>query len=411
MACSDWVKYKVELSRGVSLSTDLLEGAPADELGDAEVALARLSPWERITLTDESRIQKALTRMNAKVGLLSLPSAALRERVEDIEKAIAFYRDAKFENNPKKYFQSPKSVPTVSEQGRCRLSRGEVLDIYFPSGYKAQEKSYAKEFKACHENRLVHARHWRHPAGEELGTIVALHGWRMGDSRLSALTLIPGYFFRLGLNVVLLDLPYHGRRSPSHVQPGSYFPSANVVRTNEGFAQAIHDLRSLSLWLEERNTAPIGVLGLSLGGYLASLWASLDELACVMCISPMVDMAEVALRIIGQHRDMLSGKANIYFDSLRQEFLQQAFAVHSPLTYQPRVAQNARLILAGVADEIIPAWQPEMLSKHWGNCPIHWITSRHLDHAIQSTTFKVLKDFLSGLGLAHPELLRISHRF
>lgn len=393
------------------MATDILEIPLSEETEETEVSVARLTPWERITLTDESRIQKALTRMNAKVGLLSLPAGALRERVEDIESAIAFYRGAKLELSPQSYFLPPLKIPEVREQGRCSLSRGEVLDIYFSSEYQAQQESFRSEFESCLENKLVHARYWRHPEGEELGTIIALHGWRMGDSRLSALTLLPGYFFRLGLNVVLLDLPYHGERSPAEVQPGSYFPSANVIRTNEGFAQAIHDARSLRLWLQSRSSAPVGVLGLSLGGYLASLWASLDELACVMCISPMVDMAEVALRIIGQHREMLSGEASKFFKSLSQELLQEAFAVHSPLTYQPRVAENARLILAGVADEIIPAWQPEKLSAHWGGCAIHWITSRHLDHAIQSTTFQVLKEFLSRLGMSHPELLRISHRF
>ncbi len=385
------------------------EGA-GDELSETRSEAVRLSNWERITLADESKIQSTLSRMHAKVGLLSLPPAMLQTRVEEVKRAVSFYRQQKYQSDPESYFLRPETLPDVSELGHCRLSSGEVVDIQFPSRYRPQQQEFTQEFDSNVENKMVHVRLWRHPEGCELGTIVALHGWRMGDSRLSALTLIPGYFFRLGLNVALVELPYHGKRAPSIAPRGSYFPSAHVVRTNEGFAQAIHDVRSFALWLESEGKGPIGALGLSLGGYLASLWASLDELSCVMCISPMVDMAEVAMRLIGENRSLLSKKAVGFFDSLPQELLDEAFAVHSPLSYRPKVAEEGRLILAGLADEIIPASQPERLSKHWDDCPVHWVTSEHLNHAIEPRTFRVLRDFLCNLGLAHSELLRISHR-
>jgi dienelactone hydrolase len=74
------------------------------------------------------------------------------------------------------------------------------------------------------------------------------------------------------------------------------FPSANVIRTNEAFGQAVSDLRALRAWLEQRGSV-VGVMGMSLGGYTTALWASVDpKLAYAVPWIPAVDMADLMWR-------------------------------------------------------------------------------------------------------------------
>jgi hypothetical protein len=128
-----------------------------------------------------------------------------------------------------------------------------------------------------------------------------------------------------------------------------------------------------------------------------------------MCISPLVDMADIATRLINQHRESLSPDSRALFDSLPGTLLQEALAVHSPLSYPVKVPYEGRLILAGVADEVIPSAQPTRLWQHWEHPRMHWISGDHLGHAIESTTFVALREFLKSLGLAHEQLLDIRY--
>src|SRR5947199_382710 len=76
---------------------------------------------------------------------------------------------------------------------------------------------------------------------------------------------------------LLAVLPFHGLRTPAAVRfSGALFPTANVFRTNEAFAHALADLRALIAWLRNRGTPEIGLMGMSLGGYLTALTASCE---------------------------------------------------------------------------------------------------------------------------------------
>ena len=57
---------------------------------------------------------------------------------------------------------------------------------------------------------------------------------------------------------------------------GALFPSANLVRTNEAFGQAVFDLRALAAYLRANGAPSVGAIGMSLGGYTTALWASVD---------------------------------------------------------------------------------------------------------------------------------------
>lgn len=361
--------------------------------------VAALSTWESFSLEEEAKIARILNRLAEKFAQVSAPDLVFNERFYS---ALQFYRNSRFELETETYFRSPCHVPSITSSIPYPLSRGNVCDIVFENSFEPVYELFRKEYEGKEEHKKVYARVWKHPEGKSLGTLFAIHGWMMGDSRLSAVTLVPGFFFKLGLNVIVYELPYHGRRAC----PGEeFFPCSDLARTNEGFAQTISELRSLALWVKEQDDKPIGAIGLSLGGYIAALWASLDPLDFVICAAPLVSMAEIASSLV--RKLQRKGRKGGELPRVNEQELRRAFAVHCPLSYAPRVPLEKRLILAGLADNVIPSTQPEALWRHWSKPRMHWLSAGHYGQVVEGATLKHMHDFLARNGLAYSRLLDI----
>ena len=100
---------------------------------------------------------------------------------------------------------------------------------------------------------------------------------------------------RLGLDVALFVLPFHGRRAdPTRKRPPP-FPGSDPRMTNEGFRQTVADLGDLMYWLRARGHPAVGVMGMSLGGYTTALFATVEpELAFAVPIIPLASLADFA---------------------------------------------------------------------------------------------------------------------
>ncbi len=367
-----------------------------------------LTDWEHLTLIGGNELERVLLWLAKRFLKFKLSSDIIETNLKEALLAIDFYRQITPEQAQKSFYNPDVPFPSIEIFHPHRLSQGEVMDITFPSSFEPMYEPFRKEFHTYEENKIARARWWKHPKGESRGVVVALHGWFMGDQRVNAITLVPGFFFRLGLDVVLYELPYHGRRAPKNSKE-ILFPSAHVPRTNEGVAQAIYDLRALRRWFaEEYPELPLGVVGMSLGGYLASLWASLDPLAFAIAMVPLVSMESLAWKLVREyttHNDQDLREA--FLGCVTFEHLKDAYHLHSPLSYKPLVAKQKRMIIAGLGDSFIPAEQPQSLWEHWEQPNIHWFNGGHLEQMSQSSAFSEVHNFLLSLNLAHPELLKI----
>lgn len=365
-----------------------------------------LSSWESLTLSGSGKVNRALTLLAGKFAKEGITSARVLEGFKARSAAVRYYKKEAFQHHPQDFYRLPESIPAVCQSTPHSLSRGEVVDLTFRSRFVPSNAAFAAQSERHTENAQVYAKYWRHPKGESTGTVVAVHGWLFGDSRLSALTLIPGFFYRLGLDVVLYELPYHGRRAAKGAERGPMFPSADVALTNEGFAQAVYDLRSIALWLRAQNDAPIGVMGMSLGAYTAALWASLDPLDFVICAAPLVSLADFVWTLLSAEQEQLAALQRVE-KHLSLSSLREIFAVHCPLSYQPKTAYGNRLIIAGNADTVIPESQPLALWEHWQRPRLEWFGGDHLTQIIQPATMSAVHSFLTGLGVCHKEPLEI----
>lgn len=82
----------------------------------------------------------------------------------------------------------------------------------------------------------------------------------------------------LDVEVVQLQPPYHGRRTPRDSRfGGEWYWTADLVRSLEAVRQNLLDARTLLSWLRAADPRPVGVMGLSLGGVLAAALTCLDE--------------------------------------------------------------------------------------------------------------------------------------
>jgi hypothetical protein len=315
------------------------------------------------------RIAKRFSRLLLTENLFDVDLAILRQQ-------IAFYNSPALVKNPESFFRPPNESASILSELHETRADGEVLDLSFARTFEPMNSAYSDELAAHQPNNTVRARYWRHSA-KPRGTIISIHGWLLGSSRLSDATLAPEEFYQQGFDVVLYELPLHGRRA-NVAERGITFPCADLSRTNEGFGQAIYELRQLRTYLLESGAQSIGVLGMSLGGYVASLWSGLDDLDFVICVSPLVKMAPFVKSIL-RKASIVSDQALNLKKAVQTTNLSRVYAMHSPLSYECRVAAERRLIVSCKHDRILPKGHTEALCSHWGGDTVLWAAGGHFN--------------------------------
>ncbi len=355
----------------------------------------RLSNFERLTITGGDELNRALQWMTKQFSSFSGAQKLDELQPQHFHRARAFY--SKFDQDPASFFSPPGSAPEVKKTLVHGLPDGEIVDLEFASPYIPQADEMGPIFSVYKEAHRVHARMWRH-SGPATSTIIAIHGWAMGDQRINSLAFLPGLFYRAGANIVIVELPYHGRRKPTDFPSSRFvFPGSDIFLTNESMGQIISELRALKLHLEKEGATNIGAIGMSLGAYIAELWAGLDELAFVVPIVPLVSMAEVAWDILTR----MPGFNELEKAGITSEGMKEVFRVHSPLTYPRKIDPSRVLIVAGIGDKIVPARQPKLLWDHWKRPKLVWFSGGHSAQVSSSKAFNDIIGFLSGHGFVN----------
>ena len=166
--------------------------------------------------------------------------------------------------------------------------------------------------------------------------------------------------------------PLHGRRR-RHAPKGTTYPAGDLLDNVHGAAQAVWDVRRALSWIRSQDPdARVGLTGVSLGGYVGSMVASLDgDLACAILGVPVVDL--VALM-----EDHAGAEAA---ESVRPllEPARRVAAVVSPLAMTPAIPHDRRFLYAGLADRVVhPTRQVMRLYEHWDRPAVHWYRGGHV---------------------------------
>ncbi len=288
-----------------------------------------------------------------------------------------------------RFFPAPSKV----ELGLRRVRPG-VWEAAWPSAFEPFLAAIADRYLSRVENRTARARFYFASPPESQNTrpaVIAIHGY-MGGQWLFEENVWPiEWLVRSGLDVVLPVLPLHAGRAGNHRgAPG--FPSADPRVTNEGFRQAVTDIRTLVRWLRERGASKIGVMGMSLGGYTSALTATVtDEIDFVM---PMIPLASIADFAREQGR---LGRTAAEEDE-QHAALERANWVVSPLARPLAVPKSRALVVAAEYDRITPLSHATRLARHF-ECELMTIRGGHLVQLGRSEAFRALAAMLEREGI------------
>lgn len=350
----------------------------------------RLSDVERMTLVGGEDLVKLLRRVSRETGAVNVDSIIQSIDPNHLEQVGKFYRSF---SDTQEIFKKPQGIISPKIIPVHGLSdSGEICDLEFESCFDGLHPSFQTLKTAIPENKKITVRYWKHKESKR-PTIVAVHGFAMGDHKINSLAFLPGLFFRLGFDIALMELPFHGRRLAPEVRDAghTFFPGSNLFLTNEGILQAVSDLRQLRLVLKALGSGPVGCMGISLGAYITSLWATLDKLPFCIPMVPLVSMPDIIKRT-------LEIRHNMPCPSEILEGMEGALQVHQAASYSSATTPDSVLIVAGKGDSVIPESQPKALSAHFGGCGIEWFSGDHGMSEDRDFIFNSILEFFKKLS-------------
>jgi hypothetical protein len=305
--------------------------------------------------------------------------------------ALAVYTRRGWLSDPASYHRTPPPLesPDIATP-RARTIGYERIS--FESGYEPYPGEPGRErWLDAEANRIARAWMLRHESPRPW--VVLVHGSAMGHPWFDLFALRALWFHRhLGLNVMLPVLPKHGVRKNGSALAVP-FPTDDVLDNVHGLAQSVWDIRRLVSWICRQDDSPVGLAGVSLGGYAAALAAALEYgLAGVIAAVPISDFP-----VLFAH-SFPSGRRRLTPEHL--ELAQELHRVVSPLAMQSRVAPERRFVIGGLADgmadplrQVLPLWH------HWGQPEMLWYEGGHVGYLCTSQTACFLRHALERCGL------------
>jgi len=349
---------------------DWIVGHREDDLPSPRLTPALAAKW----WIDEwaLQVETANSRLRA-------PSVSFRRRLRDeLGDAVEMYNDRGWITDPRSYHSDPPPLR------RPRLTKKSTAGIDYEhlavrSGYEPHADEPGRDrWLGYEKNRDAHAWILRH-AGEPRPWLICVNGYRTGTpfvdfNAFGAKRLHHEY----GLNLAFPVSPLHGPRSEGASGDRVLFGGAmNTVHTA---AQALWDIRRLKSWIADTQEAPsIGVSGISLGGYFASLLACFEaDLDCVIAGVPEADLVR------GMRRNVEALLPPFYEQwGLSWRSLERVNRVVSSMAMEPLVPKEARFIYGGLVDRWVRPGNVHALWEHWDEPEICWYEGSHLSFPLE----------------------------
>ncbi len=323
------------------------------------------------------------------------PGPEVFERIErEVVAALELYAQEGWLDNPETFFAAPPPLPEVTVR-KARDGSRSPERVCFDSGYAPDPREPgAERWRSYTANDREYALVLRHD--EPRPWLVCIHGSEMGRAAID-LRLFRAWHLHedLGLNVVMPVLPLHGPRKRGRPK-GAAFPGENLLDNVHATAQAVWDVRRLLSWIRSQEPdSAIGLNSMSLGAYIASLVASLEDgLTCAIVGVPVVDL----IQLFGYHAGFAEGDPG-------RRMLDSAAPIGrmlSPLSLTPRVPLQGRFVYAGVADQIVhPRTHAVRLWEHWGRPGVVWYPGGHTGFFRSNPVERFIENALLQSGLVN----------
>lgn len=332
------------------------------------------------------------------VGGLALPIGfrpkELRAALRDVDVYLP-YAEA---GDAQAFFRKPPSGVRVKASKANWYPRFDPTDgvcetLTFDSPFMPVNPRLHDRYLKKSRNRTAHARYWRHDQGPR-PTIVAIHGFSADLYLVNEWFFALPWFYRMGCDVLLFTLPFHGPRQPagSPFSGHGYF-AGGPAHINESVAQSVMDFRILFDWLErERGVEKLGVTGVSLGGFTSAVLAVAEpRLAFSVPNVPVVSIGDLVFEWepigLALRTALRAMKKNVVD-------VRKLLAASTPLSYPIAIDKERLMIVGGVGDRLAPPKHSRILWDHWGRPDLHWFPGSHLLHLDRGNYLEQFARFL-----------------
>ncbi len=287
------------------------------------------------------------------------------------------------------FFREPRRIVPIQDVRLARPNGLRVVDLHWQSDYRTFLPEVQEQYDAHVENRTATARLVLHDEPRPMAILI--HGYLGGAHRMERRLWPMSFWRRLGMDLALFVLPFHGSRAAKGFGRLPPFPGAEPRITNEGFRQSMADLQDFIAFLVERGHPKIGVMGMSLGGFSTALAATLEpKLAFAVPIIPLASIADAAL--LNGHL----GDATVAADQHRA--LEAVHLMTSPLHRKLAIPATSVLVIGAERDQITPIENARKLATHF-HCKLETMHGGHLVQLGRNERFRSIGRFLNELGV------------
>jgi hypothetical protein len=286
------------------------------------------------------------------------------------EKEVDFYIENGYADHPGRFFDFPDTMPGYQVVEEMPFDDGKRQLVSFKSGYEVKNPLKRNSYYSHQSNHTGYLVRWTH-GNKGRKTVLCLHGYMLGDPDQAEKMFRIRNLYRMGLDVSLFITPFHWRRAPeSRRQRGIFLQPDDVAMTCECFGQAMYDLYSSIQILADMGSHETGIIGASLGGYIAALFA---------CLSNRISFTAMMVPSVNLSKPFGPGFIKMPFqvDPLLGEKLDRVWGFHSPLNLKPRIAGENILVIASRGDRLCPFEHVRLLCEKWGWPPHRFMTGGH----------------------------------
>jgi pimeloyl-ACP methyl ester carboxylesterase len=177
---------------------------------------------------------------------------------------------------------------------------------------------------------------------------------------------------REGAHTVRIDLPFHLRRRVPGKDSGAEFFSIDLDRMRAVVRQSVEDVAALVAWTRREVTPHVAVMGVSLGGLVATLLAALVDLDVLVAVAPLVDPAESFTErppgVIQRRMGMLGDGVDFWGRDpvTARRTIAAGLAPVTPRNLDPRTPGDRITIVRPVHDLIVGPGPMAQLAELWG---------------------------------------------
>ena len=287
----------------------------------------------------------------AGIGIWQMLGRAGRHSPEEWDR----YAEDWLKKGPAEFFRAPEKLPGSLAPGRQQIPTPVACDR--------------------EENNTVHLRVWPGREGLKSPAMILLH------SLFSASDV--GYVHwasvlnRLGWTAIFYDLPYHYRRRPQGTWSGELVFGGNLIRSAETLRQAVAETRMVARMAREAGAPQVGLWGMSLGGWVASLALCHEpDLACAWLVQPIPDVATAIWDSPGGWVIRRQMEAR----GISREQASRMLPMVCPSFAQPKIPPEKILLVGGSHDRIARPEQLQTLANRWGGAHYREVGQGHIGY-------------------------------